>query len=333
MTQRALPSSKPRAQQTKKSNFLWVKTSEHPSNQRNLAGVQRSQVAAPIMQAMRLHCFLPNRSYITNALISMDNLTEAEDNSLISDAIFFDFAQTFYRVPYDPLKQKLEAYGIQGELLRWIAYFIVNRIFRVKTGSDLPSPFIISVGVPKGNAFLYADDLKIWNATDPSALRVDVDAINRWSDNWSLPLNDNECAHVIRASSTVGVKIELKKDLGIWLSSNMSLAYHHVMAAKKVLAALKMTRRTFSRMDKKTFQTLYGIYIRPLLEYANQVEYTGLNKDILAIERVQRATTKVVSGLRSVTYESRLASTDLYPLERRRLRGDFILTHFLEWVS
>ncbi|KAA3676029.1 uncharacterized protein DEA37_0011181 [Paragonimus westermani] len=308
------------------------------------------------------HGFLPNRSCITNMLIFMDSLTEAKDNGLISDAIFFDFAKAFDRVPHGPLKHKLEAYGIQGEVLRWIASFLDNRTFRVKTGADLSSPSFISAGVPQGSVLgpllfliyindlpsnisssvlLYADDLKIWNATDPSALQIDLDAIKRWSDDWSLPLNDNKCAHmslggdsgnafmIHSASGTVDImRIDLKKDLGIWLSSNLSFTYHHEMAAKKGFAALMMIRRTFPRMDKNAFQTLYGTYIRPLLEYANQVVYTGLQRDILAVERVQRAATKMVAGLSNVTYESRLEILDLYLLEFRRLPGDLILTHF-----
>ncbi|KAA3680755.1 uncharacterized protein DEA37_0006971 [Paragonimus westermani] len=309
------------------------------------------------------HGFLPERSCITNMLIFMDSLTEAKDNGHISDAIFFDFAKAFDRVPHGPLLHKLEAYGIQGEVLRWITSFLGNRTFRVKTGSGLSSPSPVSVGVPQGsvlgpllfliyindlpdlissNALLYADDLKIWNACDPSALQIDLDRIKCWSEDWSLPLNDSKCAHmslggdsgnlfvIHGAQSVVGItKVDLKKDLGIWLSSGLSFSYHHQLAAKRGLMTLGMIKRTFPRIDKRAFHTLYRVYIRPLLEYANQVVYTGLKKDILAIERVQRVATKMVTGLRHLSYESRLEILDLYPLEFRRLRGDLILTHFL----
>ena len=39
------------------------------------------------------HGFLPGRSCTTNLLLNMDSLTQARDDGLISDTIFFDFAK------------------------------------------------------------------------------------------------------------------------------------------------------------------------------------------------------------------------------------------------
>ncbi|KAA3670580.1 uncharacterized protein DEA37_0011547, partial [Paragonimus westermani] len=95
------------------------------------------------------------------------------------------------------------------------------------------------------------------------------------------------------AQSVVDItKVDLKEDLVIWLLSGLSFPYHHQLAAKRGLMTLEMIKRTFPRIDKRAFHTLYRVYIRPLLEYANQVVYTGLKKDILAIERVQRVNRK-----------------------------------------
>ncbi|GAA53615.1 Rab3 GTPase-activating protein catalytic subunit [Clonorchis sinensis] len=90
-----------------------------------------------------------------------------------------------------------------------------------------------------------------------------------------------------------------------------------------------MIRRTFSRITRTDFQILYGAYVRSLLEYANPVVYSGRTKDVILSERVQRAATKMVAGLKSMDYETRLAVLDLFPLEYRRLRGDLILTYAL----
>ncbi|GAA53725.1 hypothetical protein CLF_110902 [Clonorchis sinensis] len=72
-----------------------------------------------------------------------------------------------------------------------------------------------------------------------------------------------------------------------------------------------------------------SLAIGPLLEYANPVVYSGRTKDVVLIERVQRDATKMVAGLKSMDYETRLVVLDLFPLEYRRLRGDLILTYAL----
>ncbi|GAA51962.1 ATP-binding cassette transporter [Clonorchis sinensis] len=109
----------------------------------------------------------------------------------------------------------------------------------------------------------------------------------------------------------------------------MSFSLHHEKPAQKAFAVLRMIRRTFSRVTRMDFQILYGAYVRPLLEHANQVVYSGRTKDVILIERVQRAATKMVAGLKSMDHETRLAVLDLFPLEYRRLRGDLLLTYAL----
>jgi hypothetical protein len=308
------------------------------------------------------HGFLPNRSCVTNMLVFMDSLTQAKDDGLITDAVFFDFAKAFDRVPHIPLLHKLEAYGIQGIILRWITSFLSNRTFRVKIGSTLSSSSPVTLGVPQGsvlgpllfliyindlpesmsgNTLLFADDLKSWNS-DPSMLQIDIDSTKQWSLNWHLPLNDEKCVHMSFGGDSRNAfvihgedghleipKVDIKKDLGIWLSSNISFSFHHQKATHKAYVTLRMIKRTFPRISPANFQMLYGVYVRPLLEYANQVVYTGLKKDSYRIERVQRSATKMVAGLQSVDYGRRLEILDLFPLDYRRLRGDMILTYTL----
>ncbi|GAA51091.1 hypothetical protein CLF_105573 [Clonorchis sinensis] len=123
-------------------------------------------------------------------------------------------------------------------------------------------------------------------------------------------------------------RMDAKKDLGIWLSPNLSFSLHFEKSAQKAFSLLRMIRRT-SRITRKNFQILYGAYVIPLLEYPNPVIYSGRTKDVILIERVQRAATKMVVGLKSMNYETRLAVFDLFPLEYRRLREDLILNYAL----
>ncbi|GAA56056.1 F8A1-like protein [Clonorchis sinensis] len=89
------------------------------------------------------HVFLSNLACVTNMLVFMDNLTEAKDEGLISDAIFLDFSKTFNRDPQVLLLRKPESYGIQGEILRCIKAFLSDRTFRVKVYS-FSAPVCIS---------------------------------------------------------------------------------------------------------------------------------------------------------------------------------------------
>ena len=120
--------------------------------------------------------------------------------------------------------------------------------------------------------------------------------------------------------------LDLKKDLGVWITSSLSFTHHHALAAKKGFTVLNIIRRTFPRISRDDFQQLYATYVRFFSEYANSVVHSGLQMDINCLERVQRAATRSVSGLQQYPYEERLLLLNLYPLDIRRLRGDLILT-------
>jgi ribonuclease P/MRP protein subunit RPP40 len=192
------------------------------------------------------------------------------------------------------------------------------------------------------NCLLFADDLKIWSSNDPDGLQMDIDTVKRWSKDWGLPINDLKCAHMSFGGESgngfyileedppaVIPKACFKRDLGVLLSESFSYTAHHEQVARKAFGVLRMIQRSFPRIARHDFQVLYGTYIRPCLEYANQVVASGLVKDANILERVQRKATKIVRGLHDLPYEQRLQILDLFPLETRRIRGDLIFTFSL----
>ena len=64
--------------------------------------------------------------------------------------------------------------------------------------------------------------------------------------------------------------------------------------------------------------------MRPHLEYAVQFWSPNYIKDQNLLERVQRRTTKQIPTLRNLSYEERLKRLDMFPLYKRRVRGDLI---------
>ena len=64
--------------------------------------------------------------------------------------------------------------------------------------------------------------------------------------------------------------------------------------------------------------------VSPHLEYSIHAWSPYLRKDIDMLEKIQRRATKLIPGLRYLTYEERLEECGLTTLETRRLRGDKI---------
>jgi len=62
------------------------------------------------------------------------------------------------------------------------------------------------------------------------------------------------------------------------------------------------------------------------MKYCVQAQSPYLKKDIECLEKVQRSATKMVHGLRYLSYEQRLRHLKLTTLKERRIRGDLIET-------
>ncbi|MCP3851727.1 MAG: hypothetical protein GY694_16045, partial [Gammaproteobacteria bacterium] len=72
--------------------------------------------------------------------------------------------------------------------------------------------------------------------------------------------------------------------------------------------------------------TLYKSLVRPILEYGQPVWAPFLKRQTKLIENVQRRATKLISDIKHLPYEDRLADLQLPSLKYRRLRGDLIQT-------
>ena len=112
-----------------------------------------------------------------------------------------------------------------------------------------------------------------------------------------------------------------EKYLGVTMNANMKVSEQCRIAASKGNHVLGMIRSNITYKEKSLIVPLYKAIVRPHLEYCIQAWSPYLRKDIDMLKKIQRRASKLIPGLRDLTYEERLKECGLTTLETRRLRG------------
>ena len=81
----------------------------------------------------------------------MDYVTREVDNNNSVDMIYLDFQKAFDTVSHLRLITKLKAYGIEGNLLRWIKNFLHCRKRRVVLNGKHSDWVYVTSGNPQGS--------------------------------------------------------------------------------------------------------------------------------------------------------------------------------------
>ena len=257
------------------------------------------------------HGFTNGRSCLTNLLETFESWTEDVDKGYSVDVIFLDFQKAFDKVPKTRLLQNLSAYGI---------------------------PETVNCSIK-----MFADDTKLFRTVktidDCNILQNDLNTLSQWTSDWLLSFNVDKCKvmhigknnpkidYIMRTENENRILIETseEKDLGVWITNDLKHEKQVIAASQRAMAVLRSVRREFVRFDIETFSIIYTSYIRPhILEYCIQAWSPYYAKDILLLQKVQRRATKLVWGLKELSYEERLERLKLFSLEERRLRGDLI---------
>jgi hypothetical protein len=308
------------------------------------------------------HGFRNKRSTVTQLLQTMEDWTKALDENKPVDIIYLDFQKAFDTVPHLRLANKLHAYGIQGNVHRWILSFLDNRRQRVCVNGSFSEWSPVTSGIPQGSVLgpilfvtyindmpdtvssmckLFADDTKLYRAIEQSqdieVLQDDLFSLSGWSDEWLLRFNASKCKRMHLGSTNTQHEYMLsrdsesaldvttaEKDLGVFVDPDLSFRKHINTIVNKANRIIGIIKRTFDYRDSDMINRLYCSLVRPHLEYANSVWAPRLRKDINAIENVQRRATKTIPELSQKSYTERLTSLQLYSLAYRRRRGDMI---------
>lgn len=142
-----------------------------------------------------------------------------------------------------------------------------------------------------------------------------------------LHIGSKDESKVYSMSRDTMVPIEetkLEKDLGIQVDPKLQFSQHIQAQVAKANRILGLIRRTFTYIDCPMMKLLFASLVRPHLEYLVSVWNPLWIKDQIAIESVLRRATRVIPGMKELTYEERLKKINLPSMHYRRLRGDMI---------
>ena len=305
------------------------------------------------------HGFRGGRSCCTQLLEVMEVWTGWYDLGLPWDAIYTDFSKAFDSVPHERLLRKCEAYGIKGNLLKWIRDFLSYRRQRVVLGDKKSDWQDVTSGIPQGSVLgpilftifindmpdvvhscmkLFADDAKVFRAIesieDISMIQSDINKLLNWSTIWQLPLNITKCKCVHYGKNNKQHKYQIgnsdlaedqqEKDVGVLFDQTLEFRKHIRGMISKANQRVGLIKRSFSRLNSKSFKLLYKSLVRPILEYCSVIWNPMYKTDALEIEKVQRRATKLVPELKELSYEERLKSLNITTLAYRRKRADVL---------
>ena len=285
--------------------------------------------------------FIPGDSTVNQLAYLYHIFTEALDAGKEVRTVFCDISKAFDRVWHEGLIYKLKAAGVSGDVLRWFQSYLSGRRQRVVLPGSLSEWVYIKAGVPQGsilgpllfllyindivknigsNIRLFADDTSLFIIVDnPTTaalcLNSDLEKISRWAAIWLVTFNPsknesllisrkiNKPIHPPLYMQNVQIQeVSSHKHLGLYFSNDCSWHQHIDYIKQKAWFRIHIMRKLKFKLDRKSLETIYLTFIRPLLEYGDviwdnctQYEKNELDKIQNEAARITTGTTKLVS--------------------------------------
>ena len=315
--------------------------------------------------------FIPGDLTVNQLIYLYTTFCCALDDGKKIRVVFCDICKAFDRVWHPGLLHKLKASGVSGTLLDWFENYLSERRQRVVLPGTISNWVYIKAGVPQGfiigpllvlifindivndigsNIRLFADDTSLYIIVDnpqtsAETLNADLEKVSAWAKTWLVSFNPLKTESLIitrEIHKTIHPPILMQnqqiqevtshKHLGLYISNDCSWHDHITYIKDKAWGRINVMRKLKYKLDRKSLETIYTAFIRPLLEYGSvtwdnctQYEKQKLEKIQTEAARIATGTTKLMS-LQSLYNETKWDS-----LEKRR--NDHKLSLFLKMMN
>ncbi len=157
-------------------------------------------------------------------MITIQDLMSYRDNNVQIDMAILDFSKAFDTVHHDSLLGKLQFYGIDGHILKWISVFLKNRDQCVVADGVKSELVSVDSGVLHGSVLgpilfllhindlpdmvssqvrLFADGCLLYHPItsimDQVYLQEDLNSLVEWGNKWGMHFNAPKC-NILRIS-------------------------------------------------------------------------------------------------------------------------------------
>ena len=180
------------------------------------------------------------------------------------------------------------------------------------------------------NIRLFADDTSLYLVIDhpnniaisANSLNEDILKISQWASQWLVTFNPNKSESMLISRKQHGhlhpplymdnqviTDVQNHKHLGVFLSNDCTWHTHIDYIKAKTWPKINIMRKLLYHIDRKSLETIFLTFIRPLLEYADVIwdncteyEKTELDKIQYEAARICTGATKLIS-LNNLTKE------------------------------
>ena len=254
--------------------------------------------------------FVPGDSTVNQLPDLYNTFCKSLDDSKEVRAVFCDISKAFDRVWHRGLLYKLRRAGITGSLLSWFSHYLQDRKQRVVLPGASSNWSSVQAGVPQGSILgpllfllyindivedihssigLFADDTSLYIIVEDPLdaaviLNSDLSKIHRWASQWLVTFNPSKSESLLFSRKVNYLyhppltmnyqhitEVTEHKHLGLYFSSNGAWHDHMDYIKKKAWQRIYIMRRCKFLLDRRSLQTIYFSFIRPILEYADVV--------------------------------------------------------------
>ncbi|MCG8116730.1 MAG: reverse transcriptase domain-containing protein, partial [Candidatus Thiodiazotropha endolucinida] len=314
--------------------------------------------------------FIPGDSTVNQLVHIYNTFCKALDEGKEVRAVFCDISKAFDRVWHKGLLYKLQSIGISGSLLQWFTDYLHNRKQRVVLPGTASSWSIIKAGVPQGSILgpllfliyindivvdiqssirLFADDTSLYIVVEnpmhaAAQINSDLAKIHSWATKWLVSFNPaksesmifsrkiNKPNHPHIAMNQQHIKeVHSHKHLGLIFSTDCTWHDHIDNIKTKAWFRVNIMRKLKFTLDRKSLQTIYTSFIRPLLEYADVVWDNCTRNEAYELEKIQHEAARIVTGAtKLVSIHSLLCDLGWESLEARRQNHKLVLYYKMQ---